>query len=108
MRGWYNKLIIAKEGFMRKIYLCRDSVEENSGDYWRLFDLGDAVLFSEQYDEARLVYSKAIELVPAAERQDKLSSVLGPLRDYLAAGVLQGPLLSSVQKLVLELEMATS
>lgn len=81
-------------------------MEEDPGDYWRLFDLADALLFSGGYEESRTFFDKAIELVPADERKDKLLSVLGPLRDYLAAGVLSGDLLIQVEGTVKKLEAA--
>lgn len=104
---WDSKLFDqAKEGFRKQVYLCRHTVEEDPTDYWRLFDLADALLFSGEYEEAQAVFDKAIELIPIEEREDKLLSVLGPLRDYLTAGVLNAALRVQVEEIVNKLETA--
>jgi tetratricopeptide (TPR) repeat protein len=103
-----GRLAQAKEGFRKQIHLCRHAVEENPQDYWRQFDLGDALLFSDEYDEAQKVFANAVTLIPAAERQDKLLSVLGPLRAYLTSQIFQGTLQAMVQEIVRDLEATVS
>jgi tetratricopeptide (TPR) repeat protein len=104
---WDSKLLDqAKEGFRKQVYLCRHTVEEDPRDYWRLFDLADALLFSGQYEDAQDFFNTAIALVPIEERKDKLLSVLGPLRDYLTADVLNGTLRVQVEETVNKLEAA--
>jgi hypothetical protein len=101
-----NLLDQAKEGFRKQVYLCRHTVEEDTNDYWRLFDLADTLLFSGEPEESQTLFNRAVGLVPIDERKDKLLSVLGPLRDYLAAGVLNEPLRGKVEGVVNELESA--
>ncbi|HEX6898364.1 MAG TPA: tetratricopeptide repeat protein [Thermoanaerobaculia bacterium] len=96
----------AKEGFRKQLYLCRHAVQDNPKDYWRQFDLADALLFSGEYKEAHEVFGRAIKLIPEGAQQDTLSSVLGPLHSYVDAGVIQGDLLTEVKKAVDELEAA--
>lgn len=96
----------AKEGFRKQIHLCRHTVEEYPNDYWRLFDLADALLFSNEYKEARIIFQSAVELIPKDERKDKILSVLGPLRDYQTANVLDETLRSQVNEVVEFLELA--
>lgn len=103
-----GRLATAKEGFRKQRHLCRFAVEENPEDYWHQFDLGDALLFSDEYDEAQKVFADAVALIPVAIRKDTLLSVLNPLRDYLTAGVLQGNLLTTVKKIVHDLETIIS
>ena len=92
-------------------YKNPESVKENllkpvADDYWRLFDLADALLFSGEPEESVTLFNRAVGLVPIDERKDKLLSVLGPLRDYLAAGVLNEPLRGKVEEVVNGLESA--
>lgn len=98
----------AKQGFRKQLHLCRHSVEEKPEDYWRLFDLADALLFSGEYEESHSAFSNAIELVPKDVQKDRLLSPLGPLRDYLSANVLSGDLRIAVEKIVNKLEAARS
>ncbi len=90
----------AKEQFRKQIYLCRHAVQQSQTDYWRVFDLADALLFSGEYSEAQSLYTTAIELIPKDERPDKLTSVLNPFLDFIEAKVLDGVLLSEVEKIV--------
>lgn len=106
---WDPKLLEqAKEGFRKHVFLCRHIVEEDPKDYWRLFDLADALLFSAEYEESRTTFCKAIDLIPTQERKDTLLSVLGPLKDYLTAEVLQSELKLEVEKIVNKMETARS
>jgi tetratricopeptide (TPR) repeat protein len=96
----------AREAFRKQLNLCRFKVDEDPKDYWRHFDLADALLFCGcgQHDEALQVFDRAVELVPKERRKDTLQSVLGPLQDYLLAGVLQGALEEEVKRVVGRLE----
>lgn len=104
---WDSRLLDqAREGFRKQVHLCRHMVEEEPNDYWRRFDLADALLFSEQYDEASRVIRDAIKFVPEEQRKDTMTSVLGPLRDYLNADVVDGTLRNRVEGIIGELEAA--
>ena len=104
---WDSKLLDrAKEGFRQQIHLCRHRVEKKPDDYWRRFDLADALLFSQQYDEAYEVITDAIEVVPKEKRTDTIASVLGPLRDYLTADVVSGDLRVQVERIIDTLQAA--
>lgn len=101
-----NLLDRAKEGFRKQVHLCRHRVEEEPDDYWRRFDLADALLFSQQYDEAYKVITDAIEVVPKDKRTDTITSVLGPLRNYLTADVVSGDLRVQTERIINTLEAA--
>jgi Flp pilus assembly protein TadD len=98
----------AKQGFSNQLFLCRHMVQQDPSDYWRKFDLADALLFSENYGEADSAYDDAINTVPTEERRDIIRSVLGPFQDYLAAGVLEGDLLIEVNKVITKLDSVAS
>lgn len=86
---WHpEKQVDAKQGFARQVHLCRFAVAEDPQDYWRRFDLVDALLFSDQHAEAIEACDDAIALVPGDARRDVLPSVLGPLDNLLTVGVL--------------------
>jgi len=101
-----ERLEQAKEGFRKHIYLCRHMIEENPRDYWRYFDLVDALLFSGEYEEAHSVLNNAIKLLPDDRRQDIITSVVSPLRNYLTAGVAKATLSTEIKKIVDKLEVA--
>jgi hypothetical protein len=81
-------------------------VQQEPDDYWRKFDLADALLFSAEYEEADKAYDDAITAVPSDERGDTINSVLGPFRDYLTADVVHGDLLVELKKVIAKLEDA--
>lgn len=96
----------ARDGFARQVHLCRFMTQESPQDYWRHFDLAEALLFSGELAEALATFDKAVALVPVEARADTLTSVLGPLRDYVAAGVLDEGLLANVKTVIEKLEAA--
>jgi tetratricopeptide (TPR) repeat protein len=98
----------AQAGFSKQVFLCRHMAQEASKDYWRRFDLADALLLSGDHEGGRTVYKEGVDLVPVDQRRDVLGSVLGPLHDYIAAGVLRGELLDNVKKTIADLEAAAS
>ncbi len=104
-----NRADQAKQGFSSQVHLCRHMVQQNPKDYWNKFNLADALLFSGNYAEANLLYDDAISAVPISEREDALrNTVLGPLKGYIAASVLDGELLIEVKKVIMKLETAIS
>ncbi|CAG1023213.1 partial Magnetosome protein MamA, partial [Methylococcales bacterium] len=103
-----NRASDAKAGFSKQVFLCRHMVQQTPEDYWRRFDLADALLFSGDYGEAHSVYDDAVRLVPNDQRKDTITSVLGPLTDYITAGILDGGLLEEVNKVITNLSAAAS
>jgi len=103
-----NRASDAKDGFSKQVNLCRYMVQQTPEDYWRRFDLADALLFSGNYGEAHCVYDDAVHLVPDEQRNDTIASVLGPLNSYATAGILDGPLLEEVKKVIAKLDASTS
>jgi len=96
----------AKEGFSKQVHLCRFEVQGQPDDYWRRFDLADALLFSGDLAGAHAEFDQAFEKVPAGKRRDVVGSVLGPLRNYLVADVLGEPLRTEVEQIVARLARA--
>lgn len=96
----------AKEEFRKQISLCRYAVDDNPKDYWRRFDLADALLFSGEYEESGETLKSAIKAIPDDERIDTVSTVLGPMQDYLNADVLDSALRVEIEKAVKVLEAA--
>ncbi len=101
-----SRAAAAKEGFAKQVHLCRHMALESPTDYWRRFDLADALLFSGEHAEALRVCDEAIALVPAEARPDTLASVLGPLNNYVAAAVLNGTLMADAKTMIEKLELA--
>lgn len=101
-----NRAQVAQSGFSRQIFLCQHMVGEAPKDFWRHFDLTDAFLFSRKFKEAFEACDAAIALVDIDKRADTLETVLGPLRNYVAAGVLDEELLSNVKAMIARLEKA--
>jgi tetratricopeptide (TPR) repeat protein len=106
-RWQYDLTDQAAAEFSRELNLCRVAVTDAPDDFWRQFDLAEALLFVGSYDEAKRVWRRAIDLVPGPERRDRLSSVLSPLMAYLDAGVVTGPTKSAVEMFVADLRTAT-
>lgn len=98
-----NRANDAKAGFSKQVHLCRHMVQQAPEDYWRRFDLADALLFSGDYSEAHLAYDAAVRLVPDDQQNDTIASVLGPLMNYTTAGILTGELLEEVKKVITKL-----
>jgi hypothetical protein len=64
------------------------------------------LLFAGDRDGAFAAYDEAIAAVPSEARSDVLSSVLGPLQNYLTAGVLSGQLADDVKTVIERLQAA--
>lgn len=90
----------AQEQFKKQILLCRFAVQESPNDFWRMFDLADALLFSGDAEEAYQFYNRAVDLIPKDERKDKLDSVINPFKDFIAANILDENQMAKVQKVV--------
>jgi tetratricopeptide (TPR) repeat protein len=101
-----QRAMAAREGFAKQVYLCRFMAQESPKDYWRRFDLADALLFSGELTQALDAFDDAIALVPVEARANTLTSVLGPLRNYVTAGVLDETLLAHVNIIIQKLELA--
>jgi Flp pilus assembly protein TadD len=96
----------AENGFRRQVNLCRFMVDEEPSDYWRRFDLADALLFGGSKHEVEAAYDAAIQQVLPEARRDVLSSVLGPLENYVTAGVVSGQLADRVHAIINKLRAA--
>jgi tetratricopeptide (TPR) repeat protein len=94
----------AKDAFKSQLDLSRHKVRKDPKDYWEIFNLGEIHLFSGEFTEAEETYKKGVAAIPIDVREDKIRSVLGPFRDYVKAEVLDGELLSHVEKLIKYLE----
>jgi tetratricopeptide (TPR) repeat protein len=101
-----QRLEQARAGFQAQRLLCLHEVNKNPRDYWRKFDLADVLLFSGDYQQSGEELENAIKAVPEDERKDTVSTVLGPLLDYLNADVLDGTLRAEVERAVQRLEAA--
>lgn len=99
-----SRALAAQTGFSKQIYLCQHMIGEAPNDYWKHFDLADALLFSGKYKEAHDALDAGIKLVVPDIRADTLESVLNPLRNYVAAKVVKGELLANVQAMIARLE----
>ncbi len=97
---------LAKEGFSKQVHLCHHEVQESPNDFWRKFDLMDSLLFSGKYVEAISECENAISNVPMNERNDVLPSVLGPLENFISAGVLDSDTLSATELIVQKIQSA--
>jgi tetratricopeptide (TPR) repeat protein len=96
----------AKEGFAKQVHLCRFMAGEAPGDFWRRFDLAEALLFSGEREAALETFDEAVALVPGEARADNLASVLGPLENYVSAGVLDEDLSGAVNAIIAKLKIA--
>ncbi|MEE8526035.1 MAG: hypothetical protein V3T72_19025, partial [Thermoanaerobaculia bacterium] len=72
----------------------------------RRFDLGEILMFVGKYREARQVFSDAVGIIPGDRRGDTIKSVLGPLENYLASGVLETDLAAEVTRVMKVLQAA--
>lgn len=85
--------------FRRLELLARYEVDASDRqDPWKLFDLTDALLFTDRAEEALNTLREAIELIPEPQRRSYLTSYMEPLQDFLAAGTLTERVRSDVQK----------
>jgi hypothetical protein len=60
----------------------------NRRDPWKLFDLADTLLLTGRTDEGLAELRAGIELIDLQGRKAYLTSVIGPLRDFLSVDVL--------------------
>lgn len=90
------RLTAAVAEFRRRRPLCEWQVAQAPNDYWRKFDLAEAMLFSSSKEAALQAYRAALEGVPVATRADVLSSVRAPLADYKQANILPSELAAVV------------
>lgn len=103
-----TRAIEARNGFCKQVYLCYHMVQQTPEDYWRRFDLADALLFSSNYDKAHSAYDDAVRFVPEQLLKDTITSVLGPLKNYVTADILDSHLLEEVKKVIVKLDESRS
>lgn len=77
-------------------------------DAWRGFDLTDTLLLTGRTEEGLRELRSAIDLTDPQDRESALTSVIGPLRDYLAADVLDKPTADGVRAAIDLCEKAIS
>jgi hypothetical protein len=68
--------------------LCAFRVDEAPDDYWRRFDLADTFLLSGDPARGVELYQEAMARVPVEHSRSVFTTAAGPLRDLLAADVL--------------------
>jgi uncharacterized protein YndB with AHSA1/START domain/DNA-binding transcriptional ArsR family regulator len=66
-------------------------------DPWKAFDLADTLLLTGRTEDGLAELRAAIELVDPLDRAATLTSVIGPLQDFLRAGVLAEPAAGGVR-----------
>jgi len=66
-------------------------------DPWKGFDLTDTLLLTGRAEQGLSELRSAIELVDPLDRESTLTSVIDPLRDYLAVDVLDEPAAEGVR-----------
>jgi tetratricopeptide (TPR) repeat protein len=69
-------------------------------DPWKLLDLADTLLLTGRGSEGLAELLAAIDLIDPTERRSMLSSVIGPLRDFLAVDVLDEPAAEAVREAI--------
>lgn len=89
-------------------YLCAFETVDQPGDYWRVFDLADTLLFRGQAKKSTEQYARAIALVPESHRADVLRSPLSALRELVTVGALKGRIGTSGQRIIGTLESEIS
>src|SRR5579859_2169851 len=75
-------------------------------DPWKLFDLADTLLLTGRASEGLAELHSAIDLIDPMARRSTLSSVIGPLRDFLAVDVLDEPATEAVREAIEVCEQA--
>jgi len=86
---------------LRKLeFLARFEVGEHSHDPWKRFDLADTLLLTGRTDDGLDELRAGIELTAPLNRESYLTSVAGPLRDFLDAGVLDGVTADGVSRAI--------
>lgn len=97
----------AVESLRRLRTLCAFRVDEAPDDYWRRFDLADTFLLSGAPARGLELYREALARVPVEHQQSVFTTVAGPLRDLLAAEVLNTETAAGVRTAVDLLEAAS-
>jgi tetratricopeptide (TPR) repeat protein len=72
----------------------------NRFDPWKLFDLADTLLLTGRVDDGLAELRHGIELIDPPNRESYLTSVIGPLRDFLGVEVLDEPTTQGVRKAI--------
>ena len=103
-------LLSAAEPGMRSAALSQLHTLENLARYeadandrrdpWKLFDLADILLLTGRTDDGLAELRAAIELIDLPHRESYLTSVIGPLRDFLAVDVLDEPAANGIRDAV--------
>lgn len=102
----FSKIETAKKGFAKYTTLCQFAVADSPDDYWRKFDLMDSLLFSGCFEEAIVICDTAISSTPKEERNDILTSVVKPITDLIAIGLLDDDTLSYAKRIEQKLKEA--
>lgn len=69
-------------------------------DPWKGFDLTDTLLLTGRVEEGLAELRSAIELTDSRDRESSLTSVIDPLGDYLAVGVLDEAIAEGVRRAI--------
>ena len=69
-------------------------------DPWKLFDLADTLLLTGRVDDGLAELRAGIELIDVTRRESYLTSVIGPLRDFLTVDVLDEPTTAGVREAI--------
>jgi len=86
---------------LRKLgFLARFEVRERSDDPWKRFDLADTLLLTGRVDDGLEELRAGIELIDPLNRESYLTSVVGPLRDFLDTDVLDGVTADGVSRAI--------
>lgn len=96
----------ALQALQRLRGICKEALRTNDGDYYRRFDLADTYLLNGEVDDGRKRYHEGINAVPQEYRAAVLSSVIGPLRQYVTIGLGDQNLRSAMREILRELENA--
>jgi tetratricopeptide (TPR) repeat protein len=67
---------------------------------WKLLDLADILILTERVPDGLAELRKAIELIDPMDRESFLTSVIGPLRDFLAVPALSAPAADGVREAI--------
>lgn len=86
--------------------ICNEALRNNGGDYYSRFDLADTYLLNGEVDDGRRLYHEGIDAVPQEYRAAVLSSVIGPLRQYVTIGLGDHNMRSAMREILGELEQA--
>lgn len=84
----------------------KDDPTTGKPDPWKVFDLADTLLLSGSVADGLAKLRGAIELTDLDRRTSNLASVIGPLRDFLAADVLDEQTAAGVHEAVRLCEQA--